>query len=496
MIAQNGNINHRIDIMLVFVSPVSRSEEAHYAEIPEPVIQTNEAGLLYVQQALNKQGHSLDNVYCLSTRTVREDKLSKNTRYSDWLEKECFRAIGDVTHLEFLRKRMAIHDSFWSNRLIEVPCEDLDNKSEIGSAQILTDVAKITDKILKLRTLDNPVDIVVHCDITGGFRHASAMLMVILQLLRYHKITTGKVLYTDINKKIYEINNLQSMFTLINGADEFVKYGSTQALEEYFADIPDENRSVQLRNLLSAMRDFSQAIRLCVPSIINTVTIELKKAIEDFSSNDYADSLEEEMLGKLLERITNEYKPFIDDESEQKIPINIIKWCIDKGLWQQAMTFAFELLPVYISNRGIIYPVDEKDRRPDSQHPHWETRFFSNFNTSRVDSYRAQCEKLLNEKFKVTVKKKKKNKRIAGIVSSDWQSKEANIRDGLELGALHTDYEDRIEDIIELMRKYNDLRLIRHRFNHAAQLEKSLSEEIKTVNSLLDDYLQQLNTFL
>lgn len=491
---KNEVINNRLDIMLVFVSPVSRADEINYGEIPESVIQTNEAGLLYVQKELNKDGHSLDNVYCLSTRTVRVGKLSDSSRYNDWIKSDIFKAIGDVTHLDFLRQRMIKHDIFWNNRLIQIPCEDLDRTSEMGSVQILTDVAKISDKILQLRADHRATDIVVHCDITGGFRHASAMLMVILQLLRYHKMITGKVIYTDIGKKIYEINNLQSMFTLINGADEFVKYGSTQALEEYFEDIPDIDKSEELKKLLSAMKEFSQAIRLCVPNVIKMVTIQLKEAIYEFSRSAHTGSLEEEMLGKLMERISDEYKPFVVDGSEKFIPVSVIRWCIDKGLWQQAMTFAFELLPIYMSDIGIIYPVNEKDRRADSQHPHWQTRFFSNFNTADVDRYRAQMNNLLNEKFTVTTKKKKK-KKMSGIISGDWSGKEANIRDGLELGSLHTDYEDRIDDIIKLLYSYNELRLIRHRFNHAVKLEKRLSDEIKSVKDLLNGYLSQLDTF-
>ena len=64
---------------------------------------------------------------------------------------------------------------------------------------------------------------------TGGFRHSSMMMLSIMQLLKYRGIKIGEVLYSDPNKNnpiVYQATEIQRMFTLITGADEFVKFGS------------------------------------------------------------------------------------------------------------------------------------------------------------------------------------------------------------------------------------------------------------------------------
>lgn len=363
----------RLDIMLAFISPVTRDTVLQYAEISEGIIQTNEAGLLYIEKLLNKDGESLDRVYCLSTKTVRDKHLSANKNFSSWIMSPEFQRIGDVTHFQFLSKRMEEHDASWSGKLEMVKCDDLNETSSEGSAQILRDISKITDSLLQLKT-DDVEELVIHCDITGGFRHGSAMLMVILQLLKYHGITTGNVIYTDVGKKIYEINNLQSMFTLINGADEFVNHGNASVLNQYFNGLSDKETSEELAGLLESMNSFSNAVNLCVPNIISGVIKNLRTALQTFEETKHS-SFEEEMFAKLLKRIRSEYYPFLVTDAEEFIYINIVRWCMDKGLWQQAMTFANELLPRYICDKRIVYPAKDSYKHTEKLHHHWENNY-------------------------------------------------------------------------------------------------------------------------
>lgn len=367
------SMGKRLDIMLAFISPVTRNIVLQYPEIPNGIIQTNEAGLLYIEKLLNKKGHSLDMVYCLSTKTVRDSLLSDNKNFSSWKMSPEFKRIGDVTHFQFLSKRMQEHDASWSGKLEMVKCNDLNENSSEGSAQILRDISKITDRLLQLKT-DDVEELVIHCDITGGFRHGSAMLMVILQLLKYHGITTGNVIYTDVGKKIYEINNLQSMFTLINGADEFVNHGNASVLDKYFKNLSDKTTSVELDGLLKAMNNFSNAVNLCVPNIIDEVVKNLRTALQSFEASKNL-SFEEEIFSKLLKRIRSEYNPFLLAGSEAFISINIVRWCMDKGLWQQAMTFANELFPRYICDKRIVYPAKDSYKHAEKLHPHWENNY-------------------------------------------------------------------------------------------------------------------------
>ena len=326
-------------IMLAFVSPVSPNfadREIIYPDIQGrqyAAIQTNESAIVYVERMLGGQKNSLSKIFLIASDFVRKNPVPTN------------KFVNDVPHLEFLKLRVVKE------------CPQLDGKFSVQD--YLDGVTALKDNILQTAEIadavmnfaqENPKDkITVHADMTGGFRHASMLMLSIIQLLKYRGLEIGEILYSDpAAKKVNRANEIQRMFSLITGADEFVNFGSVKALQDYFGTPPPP----AVNDLLNAMNRFSDAIKICRTSAIEHELKSLGQYIKKFREHSYKD-LRSELFAKIINTIEREYGDLL---SENPSRIKIIRWCMDKRFWQQAMTLCTEWLPEEFVTRKICAP--------------------------------------------------------------------------------------------------------------------------------------------
>ena len=325
------------NLMLAFVSPVNPfylREPINYEIFGRPysAIQTNEAAIVYVERMLE---NSLSKIFLIASDHVKTAKVLSENEF------------GDVTHLEFLRRRVTKEFPSLAEKF------SVQNYSD-GAAALeknILQTAEIADAVIKFAR-ENPADkIIVHADMTGGFRHASMLMLSIIQLLRYRGVEIGEVLYSDPTAKtVYSVTEIQRMFTLITGADEFVKFGSVEALRDYFG----KNPPPAVKDLLEAMNRFSEAIKICRTSAIESELKNLGRHIQTFRENPDKD-LKSELFAKIIDTIEREYGGLIGGTSER---LEIIRWCMRKGFWQQVMTLCTEWLPEEIVARKIFKPTN------------------------------------------------------------------------------------------------------------------------------------------
>ena len=326
------------NIMLAFVSPVTPrflNEPITYSDIqgqPYTAIQTNESAIVYVERLLGAE--SLSKIFLIASDSVKRDKVAAANEF------------GDVTHLEFLQRR------------IVKECPQLADKFSVHNYSDAIDsldknilqTAEIADAVMEFKNQCGD-DVIVHADMTGGFRHASMLMLSIIQLLRYRGIEIGEVLYSDPTRRtVYSVAEIQHMFTLITGADEFVKFGSVEALNDYFGKEPPPAVS----ELLKAMNRFAETIKLCRTSAIESDLENLDRHIQIFRDHPDKD-LQSELFAKIIDTIEREYGKLIGDTTER---LEIIRWCMSKGFWQQAMTLCTEWLPDELVARKICAPKD------------------------------------------------------------------------------------------------------------------------------------------
>lgn len=152
-----------------------------------------------------------------------------------------------------------------------------------------------------------------------------------------------------IQEKI-EVNYI---FDFISGLNEFTGYGRAEKLNEFIEkskEIGAITISEQANNVLLMINKVADHIQLCRSSTIGNAIGELVNTIQNYEKTDI---VHEPVFDYLIEDIKNNYKD-IYEKKDRTIP-NIIKWCLDKKLIQQAATFYAELLPKYLVDESILY---------------------------------------------------------------------------------------------------------------------------------------------
>ena len=375
---------------------------------PFPGFQTNEAPLANVVDLLAQKGKRLHRVYCLVTpqclsaemggedRALVVEEHGERSEYPSQFEFWCSR-------MKRLRPALAETDfipillHYHEDTLIE---------------DIESQVASLTERIkADAGGFAEWSDCHIYADITGGARYVTMMMTSVMQFLQYDGMRVEKMIYADFKtlsreNRIFDVHGTLDVYKLVAGADAFVSYGISRTIEKYFdydaeSGTSDKPISDALKGVLRAMHTFSDAIQICQTGNIPPALSALSTAITVFLDVPEEDrTVDDRMFMQLIDTITEGYGELLgetEDEAERYVPI--IRWCIDKGLLQQAMTLATEWLPVCFVRQGIVRPVPAyiscAERAVDRMHPGWMQNFIISpafyWNTIQemcVDTYR------------------------------------------------------------------------------------------------------------
>lgn len=373
------------NLMVMVLSDVKTDKDgavriSKYPQINRSVKTTNESAVRLLYQDLQGQGQKLDRVYAFATQAVqgcityRQEKDGKTISLPYHYEGQ------EITHLDYTRKCMSdiLGEDEW--RIILEPHLGKDNVSLAMNRTLsytLRIAGQIQDDIDQMRKENPDVRIVLHADCTGGPRHAIMMLINIIRLLQYNDVEIGSLFYSNwISSeragKIERINDVYKFYNLIAGAEEFVNFGSVKDLQGYFQH---RNISAELDDLLLAMGEFADEVKLCRRWRFVAAIDHLKQAIETFEekwkhvehrldtvieSNDDI-RLNDMLMFQLLPQIHKDYSDLLREHG----PLSLIKWCLNQGLLQQALTLYTESIPDFLfdPDNGFITMTEDEERR-------------------------------------------------------------------------------------------------------------------------------------
>lgn len=355
---------------------------------PFPGFQTNEAPLANVVDLLAQKGEWLHRVYCLVTpqclsaemggedRGLVVEEHGEHSEYPSQFEFWCSR-------MKRLRPALAETDfipillHYHEDTLIE----DIESQVASLTERIKADAGGFAEWSACH----------IYADITGGARYVTMMMTSVMQFLQYDGMRVEKMIYADfktlsLENRIFDVHGTIDIYKLVAGADAFVSYGISRTIEEYFdydAESGTSGKPISdaLKGVLHAMHTFSDAIQICQTGNIPPALSALSDVLAEFLAVSEEDrTVEDRMFMQLIDTITEGYGELLgetEDEAERYVPI--IRWCIEKGLLQQAMTLATEWLPVCFVRQGIVYPVSAympcAERAVDRMHPGWMQNF-------------------------------------------------------------------------------------------------------------------------
>ena len=355
---------------------------------PFPGFQTNEAPLANVVDLLAQKGERLHRVYCLVTPQCLSAEMGGEDR-------------GLVVEEHGQRSEYPSQFEFWCSRmkrlrpaLVEtdfIPIL-LHYHEDTLIEDIESQVASLTERIkADAGGFAEWHACHIYADITGGARYVTMMMTSVMQFLQYDGMRVEKMIYADfktlsLENRIFDVHGTIDVYKLVAGADAFVSYGISRTIEEYFdydAESGTSGKPISdaLKGVLRAMHTFSDAIQICQTGNIPPALSALSTAITIFLDVPEEDrTVDDRMFMQLIDTITEGYGELLgetEDEAERYVPI--IRWCIEKGLLQQAMTLATEWLPVCFVRQGIVRPVPAyiscAERAVDRMHPGWMQNF-------------------------------------------------------------------------------------------------------------------------
>lgn len=357
----------RKNIMIAFVSLVSHLTETLYQDIQGREyrgIQTNEAAIINAQRSLQQHSMELDQIFLVASDAVREDSITAGSESSP------------TSHLAYLENRLLKEDATFAGRFTALPYHDSERIDDT-----LRDITKIAAGIQAYQNDNQADEIYIYADLTGGHRYSTMMLLAVLQLLQHNNIKLGCIYYTDFKKrKVYDATSLERIFKLVSGADEFVQFGSVHSLMDYFSEATTD-LSAPLTELLESMSDFSDAIKICRTGMIKSDLQGLRLRLENFRQH-HGDGLEESLFATLMDTIEREYGHLLRENTTDS---DIIRWCVQKGFLQQAMTLCTEWLPSDIVAANIAYTDDSSVMLNCLQQganvgKSWQSFFISSYN--------------------------------------------------------------------------------------------------------------------
>ena len=311
---------------------------------------TNESAVRHL--LLSKDGDrniSLDKMFLFATEKVLEpieiEQPSPDV------------ALG-VTHFGYFKKRLTdVLPCVEESGFIEVVPYDARMPISETRRFVLEMAERIMDYAEAKKAQGDTV--VLHADLTGGPRHAVMLMFAVMRLLQYNGIEIGKVLYSNMGLKIVEeVNDVYGIFDLIAGADEFAQFGSVSAILRYFGYdkkilARPPHISERLHRLLLAMHGFAEEIKVCHYGAFAHAVEELSKALKEFREGSEADGadINEGMIAQLRFRVEEEYREILGEKIDD---VKLLRWCVNHGYLQQALTLFTERVPAILTERKIL----------------------------------------------------------------------------------------------------------------------------------------------
>lgn len=186
-------------------------------------------------------------------------------------------------------------------------------------------------------------------DTHGGLRDVAQIISAMMSLLRVYHIVPEEILGVEMGKnKIFSQREAFNIFEYVSGMNDFINFGSADVLKRYYRDSDSE----KIKAILNAMDKVSDGTQLSDPEMYVEGIKELRNCINDIDDDPllsiFADYIKQDYGEDLI-------PSDVEQQNEDVLPLAIVERCVDKGLYQQALTFLESLMPSIYVDRQFIY---------------------------------------------------------------------------------------------------------------------------------------------
>lgn len=206
----------------------------------------------------------------------------------------------------------------------------------------------------------------LYIDTHGGLRDVVVALGAVISLLSVGEAIRPKMIMgiNMASRKIEDQSAAFNIFSFFSGINDFLHFGNADVLSEYFdsknefsyltgADPAVQNTA---RQITKHMQKISLGAQMSDPKSFLEGLKELGEEFEAGVSEDGNSILKGTSLGIFEQKIKDEYGNLLTNPNI----LDLIIWCVNRGLIQQALTFIESMLPYYYQDKKLLYS-DKKE---------------------------------------------------------------------------------------------------------------------------------------
>lgn len=361
-------------------------------------IQTPDAPTKFFLNHLKDKGEKIDKILCITSQKTNEKSVKKKEPnkvydsafedYEKMLNKYCKNKNLDVPELVKL--------NFDYDFEKDKPIKDTDIYRNL--CESIVDELSEGDYI--------------YIDYTSGIRDTSLLIILMIRYLEYTGIKCQGMIYSyydndDKEKnRIIDIKSTYDLFELLNGVNEFASFGKSKSLSNYYKNIckGKEENYKEISELIEVMNKFSDIMSLCIVEDVDTIIDELNEKISEVKKlkveKDLSDDQNKLMVYMFINLIKEIEKKFYLGNNEKLTYINLIKWCLDNELIQQALTLYVEKMPEYYEECGFYNKHDkslECSAKDDAMKIFYTTLFKSIYDTDNTKNELEEFKSIIRE---------------------------------------------------------------------------------------------------
>lgn len=398
---------------------------------------------------IDAKGEGIDRIVILATKEARE---KKEITLIDGEEKEISKE--NVDAVSFFEDEILAYVAKRKKNPEEYCLQNLSLTEDKFVVVDLDEEEFIYDAVKAIKG-DGDKEINLYINMQGGIRSTMMKMNAITELLESQNVrVVGRYAnnYNAREPQPYESVSVADdyrPYELVTAMTIFKKYGRGEKLLEYFSDADKYPLSNKLAEAIKLAAD---SIQLCDVDGFD----EAIEAIREFD-NEYKESEASTTLKIIYQDIKSDYESILNAEHKY---VAQIRWCLNKGFLQQAMTILESKMPDEYVRSGMVY-FCKKGQEEDVLNK-FELMYENNYliEGKQKDSKEAFMMKNINHFF------------INSIVGQNEDTKKLFIRSSFKqqyqiekyFGILKEDFKTGVE---ESYWNYRKIKKIRNEMNHA-----------------------------